>query len=379
VLKHILRDYITIRINNNIFFDYVMVKNFQRIEKSTLELLSDLDDHMRLLKLNLTHLKEDSAHIKTIAAELRLLICISCGKEGLLWRMVEKLKVSDIVFLQIAGNINKNHPLAVDLNFVFVPIQRVGYGHPRLPERNLSLKKIIRIHEAVYIDGDGLTHEYLIKAISQQMGSAHEDDSVDIPLDKLKKIFINGIQPYVQTLSFDSELVLQIGERVLNSAEDNSSLKFKRKIRHQDYGDLTIVLRMGYFYKPQNKIMIVSFQSFISEVEFVFSLNNEHIICEVIKSGKENKEIRIKHPSNWLPREDIVITMSYSSRARKINFMLNGVCQNVEISCDAGWIYAEDIKPTNVPTGDNYPVYIQFLRTYCYVITSQEAKGFFNI
>lgn len=200
----------------------------KRIRKSLLEQLGDLDDHLYLLRKNLLELQKDEAHIKVIATELRLLVCLSSGTEGLLWRMVERMDVSDAVNLQLAGNIDVNHPFAAKIpipTFAFVPIQRAGLGHPDLPSHSYSLRKVIKYCDAIFVTGKGLTHEYLIKAIAQQIGSAHEDNAIELPLATLKAMFINGTKPYIPILTLVSELVLEVGERVLSKAEGSHGFK----------------------------------------------------------------------------------------------------------------------------------------------------------
>lgn len=204
----------------------------KRIRKSPLELMSALDDHLYLLREDLLGLQKDDAHLKSMAAELRVLVCLSSGTEGLLWRMVDHVSASDAVDLQLAGNVDVNHPLAAGLNFAFVPIQRAGLGPPELPPNSYSLKKVVKCCQAVFVTGKGLTHEYLIMAIAQQMGTAHESDVVELPLATLKAMFFNGTQPYVHILTLVSELVLEVGERVLGAAE--ASLGFTRKTRSPD-------------------------------------------------------------------------------------------------------------------------------------------------
>jgi hypothetical protein len=201
----------------------------KRISKSLLEQLLALDDHLYLLRTNLLELRKDEAHIKIIAAELRVLVCLSSGTEGLLWRMVERIDASDAIELQLAGNVDANHPFANGLTLAFVPIQRAGLGHPDLPARIYSLRKVVKNCDAIFVTGKGLTHEYLIKLIAQQIGSAHEDNAIDLPLATLKAMFINGTQPYIPILTLVSELVLEVGERVLIKAEISHG--FKRKTR----------------------------------------------------------------------------------------------------------------------------------------------------
>jgi len=347
----------------------------KRISKSLLEQLEALDDHLFLLRQNLLGLQKDEAYFKVIAAELRVLVCPSRRTEGLLWRMVERMDVSDAVNLQLAGNIDVNHPFAAKIpipTFAFVPIQRAGLGHPDLPSHSYSLRKVIKYCDAIFVTGKGLTHEYLIKAIAQQIGSAHEDNAIELPLATLKAMFINGTKPYIPILTLVAELALQVGERVITAAE--SDLDFKRKIRQPDDGNMSIVVRMGYWNMPTDKTMIVTCRSFIAEIEFVFSLSGEQITVDVLQRGTEKKVICLKHPPNWQPKCDVVIVLSYSSRIKQIHAILNGKSQDDGIPCDIGWVHAKDLVPTNIPKGQDYPIYRQFFLTYDHLLSPHETE-----
>jgi hypothetical protein len=349
----------------------------ERIDKSLLQLVSDLDDHLYLLRQDVLGLRQDLAYLKAVAAELRVLVCLSSDTEGLLWRTAEKLDVSDLVRLHLAGNVDRGHPLAAGLSFAFVPIQRAGFGHPELPANDYSLKGVIKNCEAVFVGGEGLTHEYLIKAIAQQMGSAHEDDDIELSLVTLKQMLINGIQPYVPILSIDSELVLQIGERVLCAAEND--MGFKRNVRSQEYGNFSVVVRMGYSKMPASKTTIAGFQSFIADVELIFKLTATEIVCEILKCGKEIITMDLSHPPNWLAGTDAVIVLSYCSRAKQIHAILNGKSQDNGIHCDVGWVHAEDIIPTDIPQQKDYPIYRQFLFTYGRLLSPRDADDLLKL
>lgn len=247
-----------------------------RINKTIAQKLSDLDDHLFLLRENLHRLNEGDAYLKIISAELRVLVCFSSGREGLLWRLVDDFDVSDLVHLHVAGNVNKEQPLAKGLHFAIVPLQRAGYGDPRLPPHYYSLKEIMKKQEAVYIAGKGLSHEYLIKAVAQQMGSAHEDEGIEPVLVELGEIFIGGVQPYVSTLSLDAELILEVGERVLEKAE--KELGFTRKRRVGNYGDISIVVRFGIKKRLKDRISLFKFKSFISNVQIKCFATSQSIV-----------------------------------------------------------------------------------------------------
>ena len=125
-----------------------------RVPKTLTGKLHDLDDQVYLLRDQLRSLKEDRSHLKVIAAQLRVLVCFSSGTEGLLWRLVDELGVSDELELQLAfGTVNPNHPLNQGLSFWYIPIKRPGDGPPQLPIERVSLREVIKDHEVVYIAG----------------------------------------------------------------------------------------------------------------------------------------------------------------------------------------------------------------------------------
>jgi len=185
-----------------------------------LQKLVDLDDNLFLLSHHLQRLQEDQAFLKVIAAELRTLVCFSSRTEGLLWRLVDELHVSDLLVLHAFAGVEREHPRAQGLYFAVVPLYRTGEGPPGLPPATSeSLRDILQTSEAVFVAGKGLTHEYLIKAIAQQMGSAHESDDVEPALVDIGQIFVNGVQPYIPVLALDGELTLEVGGRVLRDAQ----------------------------------------------------------------------------------------------------------------------------------------------------------------
>lgn len=318
-----------------------MVKH-HRVEKSLIRKISDLDDHLYLLRSNLHQLNEDVSHLKVIAAELRVLLCMSSGTEGLLWRLVEKLGVTDKLYLHVVGNVNTQHPLAKGLNFALIPIQRGGHGDPNLPPNYYSLKDIIKNFEAVFVSGKGFTHEYLIKAIAQQMGSAHEDEGVEPLLVELGELFINGVQPYIPILAIDAELALQVGERVIEKAEQEQG--FVRRPRIEEYGDLSIMFRLHLKEHLTDTIPLFKFRSDISEVEIHCLAGTQSVIFDIRKKDTTKKEIHAKYPSNWDFNSDVGFVFSYSSRAKQAHAITNGKPQDQGIPCDIGWVHASELR-----------------------------------
>ncbi len=134
----------------------LQMANRGRIEKSTERKLADLEDHLYLVRVNLQGLVADLAHVKSLAAELRTLLCLSSGTEGLLWRLADELVVSDDVVLHVAGRVDPDHPLAKGLRFAVAFVQRPGpRADPKLPPAQpWSLREFIKTAQAVWGTGD---------------------------------------------------------------------------------------------------------------------------------------------------------------------------------------------------------------------------------
>jgi hypothetical protein len=161
----------------------------------------------------------DDTYLKPLAAELRVLACKSSGTEGLLWRILDEFKMDDVVHVHLACNLNRDHILARDIQFSFVPVARAGKGDPGLPVRQWSLRGIIKECEAVVVAAEGYTHESLIRAVAEQMGSAHEDDGAAPYLVELARTVVANKPMLVRVLSLDADLVLEVGERTLAQLE----------------------------------------------------------------------------------------------------------------------------------------------------------------
>ena len=191
-----------------------------RSRKTVARQLRDLEDHLHFLNESLHKLTGgDLSYIKPISAELRVLVCKSSGTEGLLWRLVDELHLDDAVHVHLAGNLDRTHPLAQGLQFIFAPVLPAGRGDPRLAPGHYSLKAIIKECEALVVAANGYTHESLIRAVAEQMGSAHEDDGVAPHLIELSKILISNRPALVNVLASDAAMVLEVGEKTLSAAD----------------------------------------------------------------------------------------------------------------------------------------------------------------
>ena len=349
----------------------------KRVPKTLERKLSDLDDHLFLLREHLHHLHEDEAHLKIIATELRVLVCLSSWTEGLLWRLVNELGVSDSVHLHITGNVNTSHLHAQGLTFAFVPIARAGLGDPRLPPRHFSLRMVVKEHEAVFLSGQGLTHEYLIKAIAQQMGSAHEDEGVEVALAELGEMFLSGVQPYIPILAMDADLALEVGERVLEKAEQ--TLGFVRKERIPGYGDLSIVVRLSLREYPKCEVPLCSFRSYVSGVEILCRVGPEAMVFDCRKRGARRQTIRACCPPDWQPNTHAVFVFSYCSHAKQAHAIVNGTSQDDGIPCDIGWVHAGEFACEEMGSGHEGALTGGIWCLYGRLLSPEESLGILEL
>jgi hypothetical protein len=291
----------------------------------------------------------------------------------LLWRLVDELGIDDRIFLHVAGKFKCDHPLVKELQFAIVPIQRGGKGDPKLPPGHHSLKSIIKDCEALILKGTPFTHEYLIKAIAQQMGTAHEDDGLEPALVDLKSIFIGGIEPFVPVLAMDAEFTLEIGERVLEHAERH--LVFKRKHHRDNYGNVSIALRLRIKELLAGRIRLIVFRSYISDVDIECAAGPTGVSYICKKHGKHMVELLSRYPKDWSPGDNAVLVFSYCSKARQARTITNGEPHAIVDPCDLGWIHARDLVLEENDIEHVDFVEKQFLLTYERLLSSEDSKG----
>ena len=163
-----------------------------RIPRTLHDLLQAMDHQQFLLRQNLHDLRNDLAHLKPLSSGLRTLICESSRTEGLLWRLVEQLGVSDVIELIAAESIQRDAPLLRGMTMAQIPLHRQREAPPGLPDANpVSLRYVIKNCEAVYVAQFAdrkFTHEGLISTVANQLGGAHESEGLDYSLVNLQKL-----------------------------------------------------------------------------------------------------------------------------------------------------------------------------------------------
>ena len=357
----------------------IVVSKKTRIPKSLEQNLHDLDAHLFSLREHLHKLGDSPSHLKDLSAQLRLLVCTTgrIRTEGLLFRLVNELKIDDKIFLHVPGKLKQDHPLAKGLQFSIVPIQRGGKGDPRLPSDYYSLKEIINDTEALVIGGEPLTHEYLIKAVSQQMGTAHEDEGLEPALVQLKSIVVSGVEPYLPVLATDAELTLEIGERVLEAAVEQSD--FKRRFHEHNQGNISIAARLRIKQHVAGRIPLFRFHSYVSDVSISAQAGASGISFSLSKHGSEVAELGSKYPSNWVPGNDAVFVFSYCSRTRQARTITNDNAADITDDCDIGLVHAGDLVLEEIDVDHIDFVEKYFLLAYEKLLSTQDSKGLFEL
>jgi len=287
--------------------------------------------------------------------------------------LVDELEVDDNIFLHVPGDLNEAHPLAKDLSFLIVPIQRGGKGDPQLPPHHYSLKEIIKDRQALVAGGKPFTHEYLIKAISQQMGSAHEDDGLEKMLIDLKSIFINGETPYVPVLATDSELTLEIGERVLEKAD--AVLNYDRPRHSHDYGNMSIVASLKISKPVLGRIPLCIFRSYVANAIISVSAMPTGIEFEIEKNGKLVGRLASKYPEHAMDGSHSVHAFSYCSRTGESRTLVDGVASSLEKLDDLGWFYAGDFKFETAESRNTKMIELFYVLCYEKLLSSNDSKG----
>ena len=353
-----------------------MAPHQNRDPKSLPQKLLDLDAHLFLLREHLHKLRESPSHLKVIAAELRTLVCRSSGTDGLLLRLCKEVGVSDEVALHLPGKLIQDHPLAQGLQFLIVPIFRAGKGDPRLTPDNYSLQEVIKEGEAVVALGKPLTHEYLIKAVAQQMGSAHEDEGIEPALTQLSGVFINGIEPYVGVLATDAELSLEIGERVLEKAETEHA--FARPAHSRDYGNVSIVVRVHRKQHVGNRVLLLRFQSHISAVTILVFATPTGILFQLAKRGREIAELIASYPDAAGLGADAIAVLSYCSRTGEAR-TLTADGPTIPQATRLGWLHAAELVLESVSDAHKEVIEQRFVLMFQRLLPSRDVQEILDL
>jgi hypothetical protein len=207
-----------------------------------------------------------------------------------------------------------------------------------------SLRDVIKHCEAIYVAQVAdrvLTHELLIGAIAGQM-AVHESEGLDYSLAKLKSFLVNRMEVYLKVLATDAELTLQIGERVLDQAEETSD--FRRARRPAGHGDVTVCVRLAQRKPLAGQVSLFTLQSPISESEINCSVTPQSTHFTLTKRGCVVAKLCAPFPPRWPSGVDALITLSYSSTHRMARTLTNDQVHGEAVPCEFRWIDARELR-----------------------------------
>ena len=335
--------------------------------------IRELDHHIFLLRSALHRLRDDPAHLKAIAVELRVLSCLSSGTEGLLWRVADELSISDEMDLQLWSGISRDHPINRGLEFATISLYRAGEGPPWVPTSRVRLREVLKESEAVFlpsVSGEPITHQQLIKAVAEQIGSAHEDDGIDWNIERLQWIHLGGVHSYFHVLARDAELVLEVEERVLEEAVLKRG--YKRAPRHE-LGDVTIVLRLHRRAEIAGRIELATFRAPISAVEISIDAYPATIRFTVTKWGRQLIQLSCPGPSLLESGCDETIALSFSSNHQLARTIVSGIPQP-QLPCAIGFVDAREFVQPVFKKQHAELIELQDAFLYSRLIESAECK-----
>lgn len=205
----------------------------RHVARSFEDKIDALDDHLYLLAINLQdHHAGETAHLRVIAAELRTLVCESSRTEGLIWRLADELRVSDLVGLDLPPPYPALDP---SVEFAYSPLIR-SERHPtpvldHLVRGDYSLRSVIKERPAVYPGPAPLTFDEVIKFVAQQIGTAHESEDIRVELPSLRRFFLASRGIHAKILCEVADLALEVGWRVLDEAVHARGYRIKPRRR----------------------------------------------------------------------------------------------------------------------------------------------------
>lgn len=201
----------------------------KRVRRPDSERLRACETHLYYLWEAICRYRQQPERFKQIAAELRVLVCETRANKPLLLDLMD----------QYGFHYDVDPP---GPPFDKMPIAMVGWkddpahqtmsqelekaaGDPKklkgLLEQQSSLRRSIPLREfvnnalAVYIAPHDYSYRELSLALAQQMGSSHEDETVEEPLVKMKQVMIGNDPGHLAPLLPFGELIVRVGREFL--------------------------------------------------------------------------------------------------------------------------------------------------------------------
>lgn len=365
-----------------------------QISKSDYELTHSLEQYLLELEEELGKVVASELSFKVVTTVLRNLVCEQKKRggrqEGLLWRICKKLKVSDMMDLENDFMIPKIGGVVNPPKLYFFPLKM---SDPESQKSNrYSIRSVIKNWHGVYISGRKITYQKLIKDLSQQMGIAHENDSIDEYLYLLDETRLHNYPIYVYVIYPIGKLVLKLGKSVIDYAENNSGYQRVNEPYKNKSGQASIMIRLGLQTKIRTEETVAEFTSHISRIKIVFSLLEDRmrfqiysfgdISCNYNSTQKEKKGLSkvyyldAEYPNNIKFNEDFVCSLSYSAEHKQARILVNDKA-TMPIELDLGYITLVDLKPKPVRNSKNF--YLQFLLAFRGICSKKNNNGLLSL
>ena len=189
-----------------------------RVPKDAERHLADCESHLRFLAEAADRLETEPDRYKQLAAELRVLVGSTKTNKPLLLDLLDEYQVEfpvapipDLPFpIQLVGQ----PPTELPADVIAGGPERI-WEHYRATGVTYSLRDFVQRGLAVYVAPREYSYNDLVLAVAQQIGSGHEDATMEASLRDLETILIGGYSGYAAPLRSLSQLVLDAGGQLI--------------------------------------------------------------------------------------------------------------------------------------------------------------------
>lgn len=196
-----------------------------RIPKTLEQRLQDCETHLYFLRDARSLYPAQEDRYKQIAAELRILVCETRTNHPLLLNLMEELGFSFDVqppampFQRLPIPMVGSRDDSVHQQLAAEFQAAIGDEHKlsEVLQKQVALRRPVPFREyvekalAVFVAPYDFSYRELTLAIAQQVGSSHEDLTVEEPLIRMQQIRLVGHQGHIAPLIAFADLVLKVG------------------------------------------------------------------------------------------------------------------------------------------------------------------------
>ena len=215
-----------------------------RIQKSREQRIGECETHLYFLWDAYRLYPEQRERYKQVASELRVLVGDRKANRRLLISLMDDLGF--VYEVQPSGPPFDKQPIPMvgwrddpEHQALVQQLQEADGDNGQLDallERQAALRRPIPFVEyvdnalAVYIAPYEYSYRDLVLAVSQQLGSGHEDTAVDEPIVQMSQIVIGGDEGHIAPLINFAELVVEVGVQFIafTAAEHGYKPKYFR-------------------------------------------------------------------------------------------------------------------------------------------------------